>query len=141
MSGGDADILGTVGRAALRMLSEQETIENKVKIGRQRMVDDLKTLHVCLERIAEKVRANPHFAPVNESKELASLGLTLHKIVKIAVDEEEAEQFADVLIRGMSSRRIVFEIEDSKDKEELQGKLDQAVASYQQLIDGLSESK
>lgn len=133
-----ADILGTIGRAGLRLTAEIDTIRGKVKIGRQRMVEDLKTLHGCLASVAERLRANPHFAPVRETKELASQGFTLHKIVKIAVDEEEADSFADVLIRGMSSRRIVFEIEDAKDKEELQATLDQIVTIYQELIDKLS---
>lgn len=123
ISGGGVNAVGsgplyieTIWKVCARFLEQKDEICKKVKIRRDALLNDLDSLYKVLYRIHEALEKNAHLAPNNYCKDLASDGALLARIAKVAVEREEQAQIQQDVISGLSSRRIVFEIEAHPDK-------------------------
>lgn len=138
-SGPEATILHAVGAVCARLLEQKSVIADKVKIKRKELVADVEAVHKVLFRMADELKQNSYLAPATQCKDLASNGANLAKVAKLAVSEDELQAIQRDLVSQLSSRRLVFEIENVTDKQDIFNTVDKAAQDLNALMEFLKQ--
>ena len=131
--------LETIFEVCALLHEKTGAIAEKVKIRRDQMLKDIKTLHMRVGSISERLKENKRMGPSRECKDLVSEAELFGRLLKVALIEDEFTVWRDRVMMSMSARRLVFEIESviEEDKPAMVLGWAKATADLQALHDKL----
>lgn len=125
--------LSAIWASCAVLRAKADVIAARMKVRRKQVLEKAEELVKVTQFLVSELEENKFVGPSHACKGFASAGYLIPELLKIGVeDEAEFNRLRDETMAGMSSRRLIFEIElvDNADK-------DLMVAGWKQAFEDL----